>query len=421
MNNQEIFTPEEQNENEQRKRKLIELVASGEAVLIVGAGSSKRMGYPDWYGLLAELEKLAKKGRGTNQFFEGMQNYLIRTFTNIGQFLKKRIMLHDKKNRIPNAIKESIVGFERKKVKPELDLLEYASNLKLNICKQKDGERKYNELLERLFDDEFDDEFKEFRCDDFHKTLVSLPFRGILTTNYDMVLEAALDSIGQSPAYNNSLVIKRGSTGQVDKFIRGLSDQNISRRIAHLHGRYDFPESIILTSEDYKETYDFVVTKETSELKLSRKLSLLNPLNSDQGVEGNSVNLHQMLLSAVFTTRRVVFVGFSMKDPYLNKILETVTKNLGRQGKPIHYVIMSIASKNSKDSIENAKILQEKYGVVTVFYEKINDSHYRLERLIDEIDESCKGKKKKISINDQRDQMNQTNRRMVGRMTSEDI
>ena len=40
MNNSEIFTPEEHDENEERKRKLIELVASGEAVLIVGAGSS---------------------------------------------------------------------------------------------------------------------------------------------------------------------------------------------------------------------------------------------------------------------------------------------------------------------------------------------------------------------------------------------
>ena len=39
MNYPEIFTPEERDENEERKRELIELVASGEAVLIVGAGS----------------------------------------------------------------------------------------------------------------------------------------------------------------------------------------------------------------------------------------------------------------------------------------------------------------------------------------------------------------------------------------------
>ena len=48
MNNQEIFTPEERDENTERKRELIELVASGEAILIVGAGSSVRVDYPDW-------------------------------------------------------------------------------------------------------------------------------------------------------------------------------------------------------------------------------------------------------------------------------------------------------------------------------------------------------------------------------------
>ena len=73
MNNQrinlpEVFTPEERNENAQRKRELIELVVSGEAVLIVGAGSSGRVGYVSWNGLLGKLEELAIQcGDGLNQ------------------------------------------------------------------------------------------------------------------------------------------------------------------------------------------------------------------------------------------------------------------------------------------------------------------------------------------------------------------
>ena len=59
MSNPEIFTSEEWNENEERKHELIELVVSGEAVLIVGAGSSARVGYVTWDGLLEELENLA--------------------------------------------------------------------------------------------------------------------------------------------------------------------------------------------------------------------------------------------------------------------------------------------------------------------------------------------------------------------------
>ena len=59
MNNPEIFTPDERDENEERKRELIELVASGEAMLIVGAGSSARVGYVTWNRLMDELEKFS--------------------------------------------------------------------------------------------------------------------------------------------------------------------------------------------------------------------------------------------------------------------------------------------------------------------------------------------------------------------------
>ena len=59
MNDQEIFTLEERDENTRRKRDLIELVDSGEAILFVGAGSSVRVGYPDWWGLIKKLEDLA--------------------------------------------------------------------------------------------------------------------------------------------------------------------------------------------------------------------------------------------------------------------------------------------------------------------------------------------------------------------------
>ncbi len=68
MNYPEIFTPEERDENEERKRELIDLVASGEALLIVGAGSSARVGYVTWDALISALENLANEcGAGLNQ------------------------------------------------------------------------------------------------------------------------------------------------------------------------------------------------------------------------------------------------------------------------------------------------------------------------------------------------------------------
>ena len=137
MNNQEIFTPEERDENEGRKRELIELVVSGEAVLIVGAGSSARVGYVTWDGLLEKLEDLANRcGPGLNQ---------------------------------------------TRKDNP----LEYAEDIKSHIEKT-DDIGKYYDLLYELFQPNAQG------SDEFHKLLVNLPVRGILTTNYDTVLETAL-------------------------------------------------------------------------------------------------------------------------------------------------------------------------------------------------------------------------------------
>src|SRR6185369_10458072 len=54
-----IFNSEELDQNESRKRALIELVVSREALSIVGAGSSALVGYATWTQLLMKLETLA--------------------------------------------------------------------------------------------------------------------------------------------------------------------------------------------------------------------------------------------------------------------------------------------------------------------------------------------------------------------------
>ena len=141
MNDQEIFTSEEQKENIERKRELIELVASGEAVLIVGAGSSARVGYPDWSDLLKKLEDLASKLG--NDFYQNDQ-------------------------------------------KREKDPLEYAEDIKSYIRDKTDGLGRYHDFLYSLF------QLKSPSYNKFHRLLVDLPVRGILTTNYDTVLTEAL-------------------------------------------------------------------------------------------------------------------------------------------------------------------------------------------------------------------------------------
>ena len=330
MNNQETFTLEEENENNERKHELIELVRSGEAILIVGAGSSRRVGYPGWTGLLTELENLAN---------------------------------------------EYGVGVELDKEKCEVDSLEYlkyAEDVKSYICNQTGNLEEYYALLEDLFSP------KDPPCTDFHRRLVLLPFRGILTTNYDLVLEAALGEIEQASAYDNSLIIDRSSAGRVHEFLMAMNkDKRTTRRIAHLHGKFDSADRIILSVKDYERAYGLDLTDEENHRE-------------------NESKLRFKLLWAVLATRRVVFIGFSMDDPYFNKMLEIVSADLRRWRKSVHFAIMSISPNNdkgSKDSVKDSKDkaerLKNRYGVDTVFYEDSDGSHLHLNHIVTEIAEKC--------------------------------
>ena len=340
MNNLEIFTSEEWDENEERKRELIELVASGEAMLMVGSGSSARVRYVTWDGLLQELENLANRcGAGLDQTRKG-------------------------------------------------DALAYAEDIKSHI-KNKTGDLgRYYALLDELFKP------KSPAYDEFHRMLVDLPFRGILTTNYDTVLEAALlgkkieaEREGKQihPIDESPLVIGPDAPRLIHEFLLSRhNDPHIPQRIAHLHGIYRYRESIILSVCDYIKNYGLRVEQP----------------DEDQETE-DKWTFHRKLLWAVLATRRVVFVGFSMEDPYFKKMLEIVSADLWGWNKSIHFAVMGISTgddEDTKDSKDRAKRLKDKYGIATVFYEVFEDSHQRLEDLFVEIVGQCESRQRSIEI-----------------------
>ncbi len=349
MKKQERFTPEERNENSGRKRELIDLVASGEAILVVGAGSSVRMGYPDWPILVEKLENLAI---------------------------------------------ECTDSFTRDSKELKNDPLVYAEKVKSHIEKTSNLDR-YYALLQDLFGP------KDPPCTDFHKRLVLLPFRGILTTNFDTVLEAALGEMESRFAYDNSLVIDRHSAGRVHEFLMSISsDKRTTRRIAHLHGKFDPPNSIILSSQDYYDAYGLDLAAEDGEPR--PKITW---------------TLHRKLLWAVLSTRRVVFVGFSMKDPYLNQMLDAVSADLWRWGKSIHYAIMSISPDDANQIKDRAESLKRDYGVAAVFYEDLDNAHQGLEHIVAEMVEHSSVEKQPLS--DEPDWLEQMNQRMEGILNDE--
>ena len=266
-------------------------------------------------------------------------------------------------------------GFKPEEEKRRKYPLAYAEDIKSYICKKTGALGRYHDLLFELFQP------KNPSCDDFHRLLVELPVRGILTTNYDTVLEEALLQkkiemeqkekavlIDETP-----LVIGKDPPRLIHEFLLARNnDPKIPQRVAHLHGMYRNPESIILSYNDYIEKYG---------------------LRVEQTGQGQSSEdkwtLHRKLLWSVLATRRVVFVGFSMADPYFKEMLETVIKDLWGWDKSIHFAIMSISSKDAENSKVEAESLKNKYGVGTVFYEDDDGSHLRLEHIIAEIVKEC--------------------------------
>ncbi len=319
-----VFNSEELVQNELRKKELIELVGSKQALLVVGAGSSALIGYSTWPKLLKKLEELAC---------------------------------------------ECARDFNVDEIKRENDPLGYADDIKNHIKKNTKGLDKYHKLLQKEFCP------RNPGCKDFHKTLVRLPFKGILTTNYDKVLEAALGEINPEFSYDNSLIIKKNTEGRISEFFLSLDFKEYPRRIAHLHGRFDEPDSIILSSEDYSNFYGFAMSAVEGKLK----------------DDIPKWSLHRKFLWSVLATRRIVFIGFSMNDLYLNTMLDFVCRDLWRWNESIHFAVMSISQIKADETKEKAKKLKRDFGIEVVFYEDIDDSHRGLEQIIAEVDKNYHG------------------------------
>ncbi len=109
-----------------------------------------------------------------------------------------------------------------------------------------------------------------------HRLLVNLPFVGIVTTNYDLLLTEADSDRNFKPAITHQNASLRAKLRE--------------RFILHLHGHVSDPESIIIT----RQGYDYI------ELK-------------DDKV--------RQFLASVFQTKSVLFIGFGFADEHIDEIL----------------------------------------------------------------------------------------------------
>ncbi len=142
-----------------------------------------------------------------------------------------------------------------------------------------------------------------------HRLVVSLPFAGIITTNYDLLLTHADTARNfKSPiTYLNS----------------SLRSKLSERFVLHLHGHVDDPESIIIT----RQGYDYI------ELK------------------GDRI---RQFLASVFQIRSVLFIGFGFADDHIDNILRDL-KDKGALGESTVFALIPHALTTDRVLHENLR------------------------------------------------------------------
>lgn len=161
--------------------------------------------------------------------------------------------------------------------------------------------------------------------------LAGLPFRHYLTTNYDPLLETECRK-----RHEGLKVTDWTQSEDIQRFLRTMHLKDTTRHLVYLHGRYDRPESIVLSERDYVRRY--VASDETP-----RKLFTL------------------------FATQRVVFVGFSLNDPDLTFVLRSVNAAFGAL-EAQHFLLAPIGD-DEDESVERRKF-SGKHGVAPIFFRK---------------------------------------------------
>lgn len=222
-----ITTPEQFRErNNAAKLELKELIGSGNAFAVIGAGSSKRAGYPLWDEFL------------------------------VGLYCTFPVSEHAA---IQSAFLAKVSGMATGATyDPQFQIDEFARGQPLALASvlEQAGRQIGGRFLRNHLQTEF---LKPAVPAPVHEAMVKLPFRGLLTTNYDFLLEGALDKLHgkiNCDGLQTRTIDLDNRRNCLYRFLnpsaRGRGD---ARLVLHLHGVADIPQNCIITEEDYARAY----------------------------------------------------------------------------------------------------------------------------------------------------------------------
>ena len=217
-----------------------DLVRDQRMLLVVGAGLSTRVGYPT---------------------FDAYASRLVEDFG---------VTIND----VPRDDPSAVAGAVKASLETDDRLPEFYGHLEQTFGPN--GRREYYDRV--------------------HELIVSAGFRGIVTTNYDSVLE---DAASARSVRCEHLDLCAPRPFAVFDFLRAISADRTREFVLHLHGYFRNPEQLVMTTQDYDLRYGSYY--ETSP-------------DGGQGIRRTLDTMHRKVMWASFVTYPVLFVGFSLRD-----------------------------------------------------------------------------------------------------------
>jgi hypothetical protein len=320
-------------ENESNIRALIELIATGESIALVGAGVSIAAKYDSWPKLLEKLELRAKEIR------DGLR-------------------------------------LTRRTGEPR-EYLAIAQQLREHISPPPASRESWHTEIGRLFSRQPETVLGDLTS--LHRDLVNLPFRAFLTTNFEEVIETALTNFHPAtPRVEGVAIWNSPNSRLVSHALRGIAEPTDGTKyVLHLHGVYSSGPSVILCADDYASAYG-----------IPELVSLGPTLPSGEAIAplpATPPTKLFLLTTALLATRRVVFIGFSLDDVYFSEILRRVSDMLWEWDTTPHFAIMPIDPDKAAEQLGRAAELKRKSGIETVFFPVFDNDYRGLEKLISRI------------------------------------